>query len=54
MRNYVQNFYWKVYEQKTPLGRTRHSWEDNTKMDRRELGVEGVRVRIGSSGGGLL
>jgi hypothetical protein len=25
-----------------PLGRPRHKWEDNTKMDLRETGWEGV------------
>jgi hypothetical protein len=27
---------------KRPLGRPRHSWEDNIKMDLREIGVDGV------------
>jgi hypothetical protein len=29
-------------EGKRPLGRPRHRWEDNIKMDLRELGWEGV------------
>jgi hypothetical protein len=27
---------------KRPLGRPRHRWEDNIKMDLRELGIDGV------------
>jgi hypothetical protein len=27
---------------KRPLGRPRHRWEDNIKMDLREIGVNGV------------
>jgi hypothetical protein len=27
---------------KRPLGRTRHRWEDNIKMDFQELGCEGM------------
>jgi hypothetical protein len=27
---------------KTPLGRTRHRWEDNIKMDPRTIGCEDV------------
>jgi hypothetical protein len=27
---------------KRPLGRPRHRWEDNTKMDLREIGIAGV------------
>jgi hypothetical protein len=29
-------------EVKRPLGRPRHSWEDNTKMDFREIGIDGT------------
>jgi hypothetical protein len=29
-------------EGKIPLGRTRHRWENNIKMDLREIGFEGV------------
>jgi hypothetical protein len=29
-------------EGKGPLGRPRHRWQDNTKMDLREIGWEGV------------
>jgi hypothetical protein len=29
-------------EGKRPLGRPRHRWEDNIKMDLRETGIDGV------------
>jgi hypothetical protein len=29
-------------EGKRPLGRRRRSWEDNIKMDLREIGIDGV------------
>jgi hypothetical protein len=29
-------------ESKRPLGRPRHMWEDNIKMDLREIGIDGV------------
>jgi hypothetical protein len=29
-------------EGKIPLGRPRHSWEDNIKMDLQEVGCEGM------------
>jgi hypothetical protein len=29
-------------EGKKPLGRPRHRWEDNIKMDRQEVGCEGM------------
>jgi hypothetical protein len=29
-------------EGKRPLGRPRHTWEDNIKMDLREIGINGV------------
>jgi hypothetical protein len=35
-------------ERKTPLGRPRHSWEDNIKKDFREIGIDGanwIRLR---------
>jgi hypothetical protein len=41
---------------KRPLGRLRCSWEDNIKMDVREIRIGGVNwiwLRIGSSGGFL-
>jgi hypothetical protein len=28
-------------ESKRPLGRPRHRWEDNIKMDLREIGIDG-------------
>jgi hypothetical protein len=44
-------------EGKRPLGRPRRRWEDNIKMDLREIGIDGRTgfgwLRIGS-GGGLL
>jgi hypothetical protein len=42
-------------EGKRPLGRPRLRWEDNIKMDLREIGIDGANwihwLRIGSSGG---
>jgi hypothetical protein len=39
-------------EGKRPLGRPRLRWEDDIKMDLREIGIAGVNwIRIGSSGG---
>jgi hypothetical protein len=36
---------------KRPLGRPRHRWENNIKLDLREIGINGVNwIRIGSSG----
>jgi hypothetical protein len=29
-------------EGKRPLGRPRHRWEDNIKLDLREIGIDGV------------
>jgi hypothetical protein len=29
-------------EGKRPLGRPRHEWEDNSKMDLREIGIDGA------------
>jgi hypothetical protein len=29
-------------EGKRPLGKPRHRWEDNIKMDLREIGIDGV------------
>ena len=44
-------------ERKRPLGRLRHRWEDNIKMDFQEVGCDvgtGSRwLRIGSGGGYL-
>jgi hypothetical protein len=33
---------------KRPLGRSRHRWEDNIKMDHKEIGCEGVDWKTGS------
>jgi hypothetical protein len=44
-------------ERKRPLGRPRHRWEDNIKMDLREIGIDGGELySAGSrqSSGGLL
>jgi hypothetical protein len=42
-------------EGKRPLGRTRSRWEDNIKMDLREIGIDrrtGFNwLKVGSSGG---
>jgi hypothetical protein len=42
-------------ESKRPLGRRRRRWEDNIKMDLREIGIDGRTgfgcLRVGSSGG---
>jgi len=43
------------YEGKRPLGRPRHRWEDNIKMDLQEVGVwiGSMWFRIGTVGGHL-
>jgi hypothetical protein len=34
-------------EGKRPLGRARRKWEDNIKMDRREIGIDGANwIRV--------
>jgi hypothetical protein len=44
-------------EGKRPLGRSRHKWMDNIKMDLREIGWDGmvwiglIWLKIGTSGG---
>jgi hypothetical protein len=50
--------YWVLVRRpkgKRPLGRPRHRWEDNIKMDLREIGNDGANLigwlRIESSGG---
>jgi hypothetical protein len=41
-------------EGKRPLGRCRHRWEDNSRMDLREIEWSGIDwIRIGTSGGPL-
>jgi hypothetical protein len=41
-------------EGRRPLGRPRHRWEDNIKMDLREIGIDGANwiwlAQIGSGG----
>jgi hypothetical protein len=41
MRNAYNNFVRKL-EGKRPLGRSRRRWEDNIRMDLREIGCKGV------------
>jgi hypothetical protein len=43
-------------EGKRPLGKPKRRWEDNIKIDLREIGIDGGRtgfgwLRLGSSGG---
>ena len=40
-------------EGKRPLGRPRHRWEDNIKMDLEEVGTGWGWFRIGTGGGRL-
>jgi hypothetical protein len=38
-------------EGKRPLGRPRHRWEDNIKMNLREIGIDGANwIRLGVGG----
>jgi hypothetical protein len=37
----LQDFGWEARRQE-PLGRPRHRWEDNIKMDLREIGINGA------------
>jgi len=39
---YIQSFGWGGPEEKRALGRPRHIWKDNIKMDLKEIGWEGV------------
>jgi hypothetical protein len=41
-------------EGKRPLGRLRHRWVDNIKMDLREIGLDGMDWLRRGTGGGLL
>jgi hypothetical protein len=42
------------FEGKRPLGRPRHIWEDNIKMDLKEVGWTGlIWLRIGAGGSHL-
>jgi len=46
----LQGFGWRP-KGKRPLGRPRHRWEGNIKLDLREMGQTGFSwLRIGSSG----
>jgi hypothetical protein len=38
----LQGFSWGGTKGKRPLGRPRHWWEDNIKMDLREMRISGV------------
>jgi hypothetical protein len=44
-------------EGKRPLGRSRHRWEDNIKLDLQEVGCGGMNwievLRVGTGGGHL-
>jgi hypothetical protein len=44
-------------DRKRPLGRPRHRWEDNIKMDLQKVGCGGMAgsiwLRIGTAGGDL-
>jgi hypothetical protein len=35
-------YWWESQKEKRPLGRPRHRWVDNIKMDLREIGWDGV------------
>jgi hypothetical protein len=37
----LQGFGWEAPEDKRPLGRPRRRWEDNIKVDLREIGIDG-------------
>jgi len=39
-------------EGKRPLGRPRHRWEDNIKMDLQEVGCGGIELAQEMTGGG--
>jgi hypothetical protein len=42
-------------EGKRPLGRPRHRWEDNIKMNLRDIWIDGVKwIRLPGSSSGLL
>jgi hypothetical protein len=38
----LQGFGWEAQRYKRPLGRHRHRWEDNIKLDLREIGINGA------------
>ena len=37
-----ERFWWGNLQEKKPLGRLMHRWEDNIKMDLQEVGCGGV------------
>jgi hypothetical protein len=41
-RSSVHGFLVGKYEEKRPLGRSRHKWEDNIKMGLQEVGCKGT------------
>jgi hypothetical protein len=41
-KKHVQNFDWQNWMKERPLRRRRRRWEDNIRMDPREIGWEGV------------
>jgi hypothetical protein len=44
-------FWWESRRGRRPLGRPRRRWEDNIKMDLREIGWGGMDwLRIGTNG----
>jgi hypothetical protein len=38
----VYRFWWEKPEGKRPMGRTKHRWEDNIKVDLQEVGCGGM------------
>jgi hypothetical protein len=36
-------------KEERPLGRPRHRWEDNIKMDLREIGINGAKLNSAGS-----
>ena len=47
-------FLWGYLQEKRPLGRPRRRWEDNIKMDLKEVGCEGYGLDRAGSGEGQL
>jgi hypothetical protein len=47
----LQGFGWEAQREKRPLGRPRCRWEDNVKMDLREIGISGAnRIHLAEDG----